>query len=165
PPFRNFCSRLQDQLKSSLDLAAKRKAQLLKAKFNQEQKISQVKEQSRNLQVHIKYELAKMHWTLSEMERRLDGDLRAREGMILEAMRGNLREIQGALDSAERVLTEFQSRLDRPDVLTILKEKDSWNAKISHNAMELVDMDLPLGIYRGPLQYIAWREMLDTISP
>ncbi|XP_060706645.1 nuclear factor 7, ovary-like [Hemiscyllium ocellatum] len=108
----------QDQLKSSLDLAAKRKAQLLKAK----QKISQVKEQSRNLQVHIKYEFAKMHRALSEMERFLDGDLRAREGMILEAMN-------------------------------------------SHNAMELVDMALPLGIFRGPLQYIAWREMLDTISP
>ncbi|XP_072406285.1 LOW QUALITY PROTEIN: zinc-binding protein A33-like [Chiloscyllium punctatum] len=164
-PLNEAVGLYKDQLKSSLDLAAKRKAQLLKAKFNQEEKISQVKEQSRNLQVHIKYEFAKMHRTLSEMERCLNGDLRAREGMILEAMRGNLREIQGALDSAERVLTEFQSRLDRPDVLTILKEKDSWNAKISHNVMELVDMDLPLGIFRGPLQYIAWREILDTISP
>ncbi|XP_048472470.1 zinc-binding protein A33-like [Rhincodon typus] len=155
----------KDQLKLSLDLAAKRKAAVLKAKFNQEQKISQVKEQSRNLQAHIKYEFTKMHQVLGELERRLDGDLREREGRILEAMQGNLREIQDALDSAERVLAQFQARLDRPDVLTILKEEGSWNAKISDNSMALVDMDLPLGIFKGPLQYFAWREMLDMINP
>ncbi|XP_078422858.1 zinc-binding protein A33-like [Cetorhinus maximus] len=157
----------KDNLKLSLDSAAKRKATVLKAKFNQKQKISQVREQSRNLQTHIRYEFAKMHRTLNEKEQRLSRDLQEQEERILEDMREKLRGIQEVLDSIERVLSEFQAQLEQPDILSLLKEEGSWNTRFSekHDSMALVDTDLPLGIFRGPLQYIAWRKMMDSISP
>ncbi|XP_078073649.1 zinc-binding protein A33-like [Mustelus asterias] len=157
----------KDNLKLSLDSAAKRKATVLEAKFNQKQKISQVREQSRNLQIHIRYEFAKMHRILNEQEQRLSRDLQEQEGKILEDMRENLRGIQEVLDSIERVLAEFQAKLDQPDILNILKEEGCWNTSFSEKreSMALVDKELPLGIFRGPLQYIAWKEMMDSISP
>ncbi|GCB82543.1 hypothetical protein scyTo_0021639, partial [Scyliorhinus torazame] len=156
-----------DNLKSTLDAVAKRKTTVLKAKFNQKQKISQMREQSRNLQIHIRYEFAKMHRTLNEKEQSLSRDLRDQEDRILEDMRENLRGIQEVLDSIERVLVEFQAKLDQPDILNILKEEGCWNMRFreKHDSMALVDTELSPGIFRGPLQYIAWREMMDSISP
>ncbi|XP_072331407.1 zinc-binding protein A33-like [Scyliorhinus torazame] len=157
----------KDNLKSTLDAVAKRKTTVLKAKFNQKQKISQMREQSRNLQIHIRYEFAKMHRTLNEKEQSLSRDLRDQEDRILEDMRENLRGIQEVLDSIERVLVEFQAKLDQPDILNILKEEGCWNMRFreKHDSMALVDTELSPGIFRGPLQYIAWREMMDSISP
>uniref|UniRef100_UPI00398E4188 zinc-binding protein A33-like isoform X2 n=1 Tax=Pristiophorus japonicus TaxID=55135 RepID=UPI00398E4188 len=125
------------------------------------------KEQSSSLQTHIRYEFAKMHRILNEKEQHLSRDLQGREERILEEMHKNLRRIQDILDSIERMLSEFRTRMDQQDVLAFLKEEGSWNRRISarRNSLALVDMDLPLGIFKGPLQYIAWREMMDSISP
>ncbi|XP_067829943.1 zinc-binding protein A33-like [Heptranchias perlo] len=157
----------KDKLKLSLDSAAKRKTSVLKAKFKQKQKISEVKEQSRSLQTHIRYEFAEMHRNLNEKEQRLSRGLREQEERILEDMQENLRGIEDTLGSIERVLSEFRAQMDQQDILAFLKEEGSWNRRISEkrNSLALVDMDLPLGMFKGPLQYIAWREMMDTISP
>ncbi|XP_067865449.1 zinc-binding protein A33-like isoform X2 [Heterodontus francisci] len=125
------------------------------------------KEQARNLHIHIRHEFAKMHRILNEKEQRLSRDLREEEERILQNMQENLGGIQDVLDSIERVLVEFRKHLDQQDMLTFLQEERVWNRRMSEkrNSLALVDMELPLGMFRGPLQYIAWREMMDSISP
>ncbi|XP_069775715.1 zinc-binding protein A33-like [Narcine bancroftii] len=157
----------KDKLKSSLESASRRKASVLKAKSQQKQKMSEVREQSRSLQMHIAFEFARMQRALKEKEQQLNRDLRETEDRILEEMERNLQQIQDMLDSIERLLSELQCQMNQEDVMTLLKEENIWNRRFSdkHNSVEVVDLDLPLGTFKGPLQYMAWREMLQAISP
>ncbi|XP_051899452.1 zinc-binding protein A33-like [Pristis pectinata] len=157
----------KDKLKSSLESASRRKAAMLKAKFQQKQKMSEVQEQSHSLQSHIRFEFARMYRFLNEKEQQLSHDLRDMEGQILGEMEENLQRIQDTLDSIERLLGQLQTHINQQDVMALLKEESIWNRRFSdkHSSLEVVNLDLPLGIFKGPLQYTAWREMLEAISP
>ncbi|XP_059813490.1 zinc-binding protein A33-like [Hypanus sabinus] len=157
----------QDKLQSHLETARRRRAAALKARLQQRQKISEVREQSSSLQSHIKFEFTRMHRFLNEREEQLSRDLREAEGRILEEMEQNLQQIQDALDAIEHVLGELQSQMNQQDIMALLKEESIWNRRFSNkgNSLEPVDLDLPLGIFKGPLQYAAWRAMMDVIRP
>ncbi|XP_072115678.1 zinc-binding protein A33-like [Mobula birostris] len=157
----------QDKLRSHLETARRRRAAALKARLQQRQKISEVREQSSSLQSHIRFEFARMHRFLNEREEQLSRDLRETEGRILEEMEQNLQQIQDVLDAIERVLGELQSQMNQRDIMALLKEESIWNRRFSDkgSSIETVDLDLPLGIFKGPLQYAAWRAMMDVIKP
>ncbi|XP_067829946.1 zinc-binding protein A33-like [Heptranchias perlo] len=154
------------KLISTIDSLKKKRTASLDAKLKQKQNISEIKEQSSGLQTHITSEFAKMHQILTEKEQRLIRDLREQEGKILEPMEKNLREIRANLDSIEGELCQLQRRMD-DHKLSFLKEKVSLRKSIieKYKTMSLVHGDLPLGIFKGPLQYAVWREMIDSVHP
>ncbi|XP_042202590.1 zinc-binding protein A33-like, partial [Callorhinchus milii] len=156
----------KDQTKSSLASLTQRKETALQSAAKQKEKISQVKEQVNSLQTHVTAEFAKMHQSLTDREQRVMGDLRQREGEILKRMEANLREIQCKLDSVEQQLSELTTHLGKDD-LTFLQEEAAGNRRISDKGfvLSLCEDELPVGIYKGPIQYTAWRQMIHGISP
>eukprot|EP00062_Callorhinchus_milii_P027024 gi/632989837/ref/XP_007883861.1/ PREDICTED: zinc-binding protein A33-like [Callorhinchus milii] len=173
----------KDKVQSSLDSLTQRKAAALEAEGKQKQKISQVKEQADNLQNHIMAEFAKMHQSITDREQREIRELRQREEEILHRMEKNLREIRGKLDSVEQKLSELQKQMET-DTLTFLQVKSPYctnqtqcvvslyNVNVSYfrisdedYTLSLSEGYLPVGIYKGPLQYTVWRDMRHSISP
>eukprot|EP00062_Callorhinchus_milii_P026816 gi/632989380/ref/XP_007883619.1/ PREDICTED: nuclear factor 7, brain-like [Callorhinchus milii] len=156
----------KDQTKSSLASLTQRKETALQSAAKQKEKISQVKEHVNSLQTHVTAEFAKMHQSLTDREQRVMGDLRQREEEILKRMEANLREIQCKLDSVEQQLSELTTHLGKDD-LTFLQEEAAGNRRISDKGfvLSLCEDELPVGIYKGPVHYTAWRQMIHGISP
>ncbi|XP_072331660.1 zinc-binding protein A33-like [Scyliorhinus torazame] len=155
------------KLKSSLNSLTLKKSAVLKTELKQKLKISEVRTQSNNLQSHITSEFSKMHQILTEKEQRLLRDLREEEERILEPMEKNLREIQENLNSIEEKLSKLQKQMEQKDELIFLKEEVSgerWIQDDDHT-LSVSAAALSIGKFKGPLQYTAWREMINSINP
>uniref|UniRef100_UPI00398F15EB zinc-binding protein A33-like n=1 Tax=Pristiophorus japonicus TaxID=55135 RepID=UPI00398F15EB len=157
----------KDRLKSSLDSLTEKKSAALETELKQKQQISGVREQSSSLQTRITSEFTKMHQILTEKEQRLIRDLREQEGKIVETMEKNLREIQENLNSIQEELSKLQKQMEQKDGLIFLKGEACRKRRISEDypVLSVVDGALPIGKFNGPLQYTAWREMIDAINP
>ncbi|XP_078073434.1 uncharacterized protein LOC144496773 isoform X2 [Mustelus asterias] len=168
----------KDQLKSSLDSLTEEKSALQKKEQKQKRSISEVRKQSSSLQTHITSEFTKMHQILTEKEKRLLRDLREEEERILESMERNLQEIQENLNSIEEKLSKLQKQMEQKDELIFLKEEACRKRRsdilftetikrISDELQQLcvTDVALPIGMFRGPLQYTAWRDIINSINP
>ncbi|XP_041068177.1 zinc-binding protein A33-like [Carcharodon carcharias] len=157
----------KDQLKSSLDSLTENKSAVLEMEQKQKRKISEVREQSSSLQTHITSEYTKMHQILTEKEQRLLRDLREEEERILETMEKNLREIQDNLNSIEEKLSKVQKQMEQKDELIFLKEEACQEKRISDEdyMLSVSHAALTIGKFKGPRQYTAWREMINSINP
>ncbi|XP_041068425.1 zinc-binding protein A33-like isoform X3 [Carcharodon carcharias] len=167
-PIKEAVEIYKDQLKSSLDSLTQKKSAVQETEQKQKRKISEVREQSSNLQSHITSEFTKMHQILTEKEQRLLRDLREEEEKILERMEKNLREIEGNLYSIQEKLSKLQKQMEQRDDLIFLKEEACRKRRISDDNMKLSVADaaaLSIGMFKGPLQYTAWREMINSINP
>ncbi|XP_078422666.1 zinc-binding protein A33-like [Cetorhinus maximus] len=166
-PIKEAVEIYKDQLKSSLDSLTQKKSVVLETEQKQKRKISEVREQSSSLQTHITSEFTKMHQILTEKEQRLLRDLREEEERILETMEKNLREIQENLNSIEEKLSNFQKQMEQKDELIFLKEEACRKRRISDDGhgLSVSNAALTIGKFKGPLQYTAWREMINFINP
>eukprot|EP00062_Callorhinchus_milii_P026782 gi/632989298/ref/XP_007883575.1/ PREDICTED: zinc-binding protein A33-like [Callorhinchus milii] len=156
----------KDQVKSSLASLTQRKQTALQAEAKQREKISQLQEQVNSLQTHVTAEFAKMHQCLTDREQRMMRDFRQREQEILKRMETNLREIQDKLASVQQELYELQTKLGK-DALIFLQEEVAGNTRVSDEGFDLsvCEAELPVGIYKGLIQYTAWKHMIHGISP
>eukprot|EP00061_Rhincodon_typus_P013283 g39562.t1 len=125
------------------------------------------KEQASSLQTHIISEFVKMHQILDEKEQRLLRDLREEEKRILEPMEKNLREIRENLNSIEEKLSKLQKQMEQTDELILLKHETRLNKRIKDEChlLSTADAVLSIGKFKGPLQYITWRELNRDINP
>uniref|UniRef100_UPI00398E3A2F zinc-binding protein A33-like n=1 Tax=Pristiophorus japonicus TaxID=55135 RepID=UPI00398E3A2F len=166
-PIKEAVGIYKDRLKSSLDSLTWKKSAALETELKQKQQISGVREQSSSLQTRITSEFAKMHQILTEKEQRLIRDLREQEGKIVETMEKNLREILENLNSVQEELSKLQKQMEQKDWLIFLKEEACRKRRISEDypVLSVVDGALSIGKFNGPLQYTAWREMIDAINP
>ncbi|XP_067830169.1 zinc-binding protein A33-like isoform X1 [Heptranchias perlo] len=166
-PIKEAVEMYKDQLKSSLDSLTEKKTAVLETELKQKQQISKVREQSSSLQTRITSEFAKMHQILTEKEQLLIGDLREQEERILETMEENLRVNQENLISIQEKLAKLAKEMEEKDELTFLKEKTYQKRRIGNDSHSLLLTDAALSIekFNGPLQYTAWREMIEGINP
>ncbi|XP_072406199.1 nuclear factor 7, ovary-like isoform X2 [Chiloscyllium punctatum] len=155
----------KDQLQSSLDSLKGKKWTVLQTELKQKRKISEVRASS--LQTHITSEFTKMHQILTEKEQRLLRDLREEEERIVEPMEKNLREIQENLNSIEEELSKLQKQAEQTDEAIFLRRQASRKRRISDDShvLSVADGTLTIGKFKGPLQYTAWRDMLNSINP
>ncbi|XP_078422819.1 zinc-binding protein A33-like [Cetorhinus maximus] len=166
-PIKEAVEIYKDQLKSSLDSLTQKKSAVLETEQKQMRKISEVREQSSSLQTHITSEFTKMHQILTEKEQRLLRDLREEEEKILERVEKNLRAIEENLNSIEEKLSKLQKQIEQKDELIFLKEEACRKRRISDDYKQLSVADaaaLSIGKFKGPLQYTAWREMINSIN-
>uniref|UniRef100_UPI00398E3878 zinc-binding protein A33-like isoform X2 n=1 Tax=Pristiophorus japonicus TaxID=55135 RepID=UPI00398E3878 len=166
-PIKEAVGIYKDQLKSSLDSLTEKKLAALEMELKQKQQISGVREQSSSLQTHITSEFTKMHQIVTEKEQCLIRDLREQEGKIVETMEKNLREIQEHLNSIQEELSKLQKQMEQKDGVIFLKEEACRKRRISeaYPVLSVADGALSIGKFNGPLQYTAWREMMDAINP
>ncbi|XP_078422390.1 zinc-binding protein A33-like [Cetorhinus maximus] len=166
-PIKEAVEIYKDQLKSSLQSLTEKKSVFLETELKQTRKISDVRKQSSSLQTHITSEFREMHQVLTEKEQRLLRDLRREEEEILDTMEKNLREIQGNLNSIEEELSKMQKQMEQQDGVKFLKGELCQKRRTSEDYDEraLAEGKLSVGKFNGPLQYTAWRQMIDAISP
>ncbi|XP_042200727.1 zinc-binding protein A33-like [Callorhinchus milii] len=137
-PIQEAAQIFKDKVKPSLASLTQRKAAALEAEGKQKEKISQAKQQADSLENHITAEFAKMHQSLTDREQRVIRELRQREEEVLPEWR----------KICERGETARKRRISAEDFKLSLSEGD-----------------LPVGIYKGPVHYTAWRDMIHSISP
>ncbi|XP_072331670.1 zinc-binding protein A33-like isoform X1 [Scyliorhinus torazame] len=157
----------KQQLECSLKSLTKKQSVMIQKELKQKVNMSEVKEQSSSLQTHITSEFSKMHQILTEKEQRLLRDLREEEERILETMEKTLREIQENLNSIEEKMSKVQEAMEQKDELIFLKEEACRKRRISDDAsmLSVSAVALSIGKFKGPLQYTAWREMINSINP
>ncbi|XP_067865453.1 zinc-binding protein A33-like [Heterodontus francisci] len=157
----------KDKLKSSLEFLTEKKAAILEVERQHKQDIMVVKEQASNLLSHIMSEFTQIRMILNDKENDLIQELKEREENILQTINGNLQQIQCDLGSIQQELSQLQRRLDEKDQLTFLKEESCQVSRKTqdYRSLVLVRGHLPLGDFKGPLQYKVWKEMIQNISP
>uniref|UniRef100_A0A4W3JMV8 RING-type E3 ubiquitin transferase n=1 Tax=Callorhinchus milii TaxID=7868 RepID=A0A4W3JMV8_CALMI len=107
------------------------------------------RQEETSLANNVTAEFAKMHQSLTDREQRVIRELRKREEEILQRMKKNLRQIQDNLASVQKKLSDVSYfRISDEDFKLSLSEGD-----------------LPVGMCKGLVQYTAWREVLDIITP
>ncbi|XP_078075406.1 nuclear factor 7, brain-like [Mustelus asterias] len=166
-PIKEAVEIYKDQLKSTFKSLSEKKSMFLESEQKQMGKISEVREQSSSLQTHITSKFTQMHQILTEKEQRLVRELRRDEERILDTMEKKLQKIQENLYSIEGELSKLQQQMEQQDRLKFLKEELRQKRRSSedYKKLALADEMLSLGKFNGPLQYTAWRDMLDTITP
>ncbi|XP_078391981.1 zinc-binding protein A33-like [Cetorhinus maximus] len=166
-PIKEAVEIYKDQLKSSLQSLTEKKSVFLEMELKQTRKISEVRKQSSSLQTHITSEFREMHQVLTEKEQRLLRDLRREEEGILDTMEKNLRKIQGNLNSIEEELSKMQKRMEQQNGMRFLKVETCQRRRSSRDYCErpIAEGKLSIEKFNGPLQYTAWREMIDAINP
>ncbi|XP_072329422.1 nuclear factor 7, brain-like [Scyliorhinus torazame] len=139
------------------------KSVFLEAKLTQKQ-VPEVGDQTSQLQKFVMSEFTKMHQILIRLEKRLIVELKENVEKIAEKLAKNLLDIQQNLTTIQEKLLRSQTQLDQEDTIAFLK--DQVDQEMSEDTGLLLASDrLPMGIFQGPLQYAAWKEMADCISP
>ncbi|XP_069775701.1 zinc-binding protein A33-like [Narcine bancroftii] len=154
----------ESPLAPAVDSLRKARAARLESKQKQEENILKIKEQSHIIHTHITTEFAELRQILAEREERLIRDLSEREKRVLGAMERNLRALSDDLESIERELLELEQQLQKADLP--VKEGVSQQNRVDQlGTRPVLGLQLPLGVFKGPLQYMAWRDMLDQLCP
>ncbi|XP_062903883.1 uncharacterized protein LOC134346443 [Mobula hypostoma] len=157
----------KDQMKSSFETLTVKQTGILEMEWQQRLKISRIKEQSLKLQSNIKNEYAKMHQILSEKEQRLIRELKKQEENILEMMGLNLQEIQDYLSTVDVKISKLNQRMYVRDSVALLKDEALHKTRTAEeeNQPALVEVGLAIEKFNGPIQYVTWKEMIDSLNP
>ncbi|XP_072406101.1 nuclear factor 7, ovary-like [Chiloscyllium punctatum] len=151
----------KDRVKSSLDSLTGKKSAALEMEQQQKQKISQIQEESRNLQTHITSEFAHMHQMLTEKEQSFLQDLRKQEENILKPMEEHLHEIQENLNSIQDKLSKLEKQLEQTDRVIFLKEELSRKRRVSDETDNVVSTEKSNILLPFPM----WTEIVEAIKP
>ncbi|XP_078271744.1 nuclear factor 7, brain-like [Rhinoraja longicauda] len=111
----------KDKMKMNLNALKQKKNYYQEFEDKQQEKISEIKDQSNKLQSHITTEFTKLRSVLDEKQKGLFNDLLSQESDVLLKMEMNLRRIQDNLTLTQQTLSNVQKRLEHQDVYTLLK--------------------------------------------
>ncbi|XP_067829828.1 nuclear factor 7, ovary-like [Heptranchias perlo] len=163
-PAKEAAQFYKEQLAVEITSITERSAAFTRLLSGEQDKVSAVKKSSDSLLSHIKEEFAQMHGFLREREESLTRELAERETSILSLIGGNLQKVQEGLISMDTQLTLLNKHQAQDNDIEFLKEV-SWLRPEDIQMPSEVSADLPLGVFKGPLQYKVWKEMKDFISP
>ncbi|XP_059827220.1 uncharacterized protein LOC132394833 [Hypanus sabinus] len=165
-PIKEAVEFYKDQVKSSLMPLTARKSEILRKEQQQKEQISEIRGQSRSLELYISSEFTKMHQKLTEKEQRLIRDLKKQEERAVDRMERHLREIQKSLTSIEEEISILQKQMEQKDEVTFLKEESCRKRRDGDDrALGITEGALTLEKLIGPLPLPVWREMFDDIHP
>ncbi|XP_060115993.1 E3 ubiquitin-protein ligase TRIM69-like isoform X1 [Heteronotia binoei] len=139
-------------------------------KNTQEEKISNHKENKLQVQYHISLEFLKLHQFLHGKEKILIKQLKEESEILLQEMQTNLNQLEDRSQNAKHTLGHIQSRLYQQNSANFLKEIEvfmDWVEKKAElfSLSELVLRTLNEGQFKGPMQYMAWKEMKSILNP
>ncbi|XP_042108817.1 E3 ubiquitin-protein ligase TRIM69 [Ovis aries] len=123
-----------------------------------------------HLQQHISLEFLKLHQFLHSKEKDLLSELREEGKALNEEMELNLSHIQEQCLLAKEMLVSIQGRMEQQNPFDFLKDiiplLDSLEQGMRVlTPKELVSRKLSPGVFKGPIQYMMWRDMQPTLSP
>ncbi|XP_074862408.1 E3 ubiquitin-protein ligase TRIM69 [Carettochelys insculpta] len=136
----------------------------------QQEKISSQKENKFHLQHHISLEFLKLHQFLHGREKRLMNELHEEGKTLLQEMEANFNQLQEKWQQAKEMALRIQSRLYQHSSINFLTGIKTFMEHLEQKAAtlssgELVCRELSLGQFKGPIQYIVWKEMKSILAP
>eukprot|EP00062_Callorhinchus_milii_P026425 gi/632988511/ref/XP_007883153.1/ PREDICTED: zinc-binding protein A33-like [Callorhinchus milii] len=155
----------KNKMKTNIYSLRQKKSALQDVEFKQKQVISEIKERLGSVQSNIAAEFGKLHESLQEREKQLVLELSQQENLTLDIMMRNLEEIQGNLTSITQKLAHIQLQMEQEDILALIKEDANEPSSEEEYRVLVAGGIMPVGIFKGPLQYSAWKQMLDIIIP
>ncbi|XP_016067413.1 PREDICTED: E3 ubiquitin-protein ligase TRIM69 isoform X1 [Miniopterus natalensis] len=128
------------------------------------------KENKLHLQQHISLEFLKLHQFLHGKEKDILNELREDGKALNEEMELNLNQLQEQCLLVKEMLVSIQARMEEQDSFNFLKDITSFLDSLQKGIKvltprELLSRKLNLGLYKGPIQYMMWREMESILSP
>ncbi|XP_043942279.1 zinc-binding protein A33-like [Protopterus annectens] len=161
----------QDKLRKTTPTLESVQKELQNLQKKQEQKLTDIKEKVVNLQQHITSEFSILHVFLRAEEDKLLQNLRKEAAEIQREMEENLRKIQEENNVTKEMIADVQSRMRQSESVSFLTDiknlakNCSEKYKNAKPKSTLVKRDLSRGVYKGPLQYKVWKQMLAIICP
>uniref|UniRef100_A0A8C5LBH7 Tripartite motif-containing 69 n=1 Tax=Jaculus jaculus TaxID=51337 RepID=A0A8C5LBH7_JACJA len=136
----------------------------------QKDAISAYKENKIHLQQHISLEFLKLHQFLHSREKDILNDLREEGKALNEEMELNMNHIQEQCLLVKDMLANVQARLEQQNTFVFLKDITKLIDRVDQEMKmlaprELISRKLNPGLFKGPIQYMVWREMQSTLSP
>ncbi|XP_008709062.2 E3 ubiquitin-protein ligase TRIM69-like [Ursus americanus] len=144
--------------------------ELQSLKNTQKDAIAAYKENKLHLQQHISLEFLKLHQFLHSKEKNILNELREEGKALNEEMELNLNQFQEQCLLAKEMLVSIQARMEQQNPFDFLKDISSFLDRLEQGTKvlmprELISRKLNPGLYKGPIQYMMWREMQFSLSP
>nr|AAL41031.1 ring finger-B box-coiled coil transcription factor [Mus musculus] len=136
----------------------------------QKDAISAYKDNKIQLQQNLSLEFLKLHQFLHNKEKDILNDLRDEGKLLNEEMEVNLNQIQEQCLVAKDMLATIQARMEQQnsfdfltDITKLIESMEKGMKTIVPR--QLIAKKLSLGRFKGPIQYIIWKEMQAILSP
>ncbi|XP_032712505.1 E3 ubiquitin-protein ligase TRIM69 isoform X2 [Lontra canadensis] len=144
--------------------------ELQSLKNMQKDAIAAYKENKLHLQQHISLEFLKLHQFLHSKEKNILNELREEGKALNEEMELNMNQLQEQCLLAKEMLMSIQARMEQQNPFEFLKDISSLLDSLEQGTKvlmprELISRKLNPGLYKGPIQYMMWREMQFSLSP
>lgn len=143
-----------------------------KMKSEQSQKISVHKDNIADYKRHIESEFSKLHTFLKEKEAKMVEDLHVEGELLVKDMEQNLVKMTDNCQFIEEAISITQSRLNESDPIAFLTDIKNFIEKCCDEHRKgvpvdsvLVNRELSQGRFKGPIQYIIWKELKNIVKP
>ncbi|XP_042331874.1 zinc-binding protein A33-like [Sceloporus undulatus] len=144
------------------------------AKLLQEQSAQRVPEitaQRLRLERHLSAQFTELHQWLQEKEAAMKRAIQHAEELLLSQLERNQRNGQEQIGMAEEQMAKIQARLEEqqdPEIflkdIKVFTEKYCFSEK-NWPTFPVVSCGFNLGQFKGPVQYMVWRDMLPALRP
>ncbi|KAM5338444.1 telomere repeats-binding bouquet formation protein 2 isoform 2-T2 [Glossophaga mutica] len=136
----------------------------------QKDAIADYKENKLHLQQHISLEFFKLHQFLQCKETDILNELWEEGKALNEEMELNVNQLQEQYVLVKDMLLSIQARMEQQNPFDFLKDITPFLDSLEQGIRmltpkELISKKLNPGLYKGPIQYMMWREMQSTLSP
>ncbi|XP_008847381.1 E3 ubiquitin-protein ligase TRIM69 [Nannospalax galili] len=136
----------------------------------QKDAIAAYKENKLQLQQHLSLEFLKLHQFLHNKEKDILNDLQEEGKLLHEEMELNMNQLQEQCLLAKDMLVNIQTRMEQQDSFDFLKDIRKLIDSMEQGMRvlgprKLVSRKLNPGHFKGPIQYMMWREMQSTLNP
>ncbi|XP_060706625.1 uncharacterized protein LOC132832552 [Hemiscyllium ocellatum] len=165
-PIAEAAELYKGMLQKKLDSLQKQLAEISTSQKAEEANINTVKQQAGNLQNNIAAKFDQLHQLLHQQEQSLRTKLQQKEADTLQKLEQNLDKISEQRLAVERTVEEIQKRLtlQEADFLKDVIDVLDRPAMLSEKPTK-VPADLGFGEFSGPLQYMAWKQIVKLINP
>eukprot|EP00079_Xenopus_tropicalis_P011762 XP_002937994.1 PREDICTED: nuclear factor 7, brain-like [Xenopus tropicalis] len=139
----------------------------------QNEKIVQHKNNICEYKDHIAAEFERMHEFLDEREKALLEQLQQQGDGLLKEMEQNMVKMQENIDGIKKTIAVAKDRVDETDSISFLTDIKAFIDKcleqqrevVSSSGNTLLSKELCQGTFKGPIQFILWKEMKKSIVP
>ncbi|XP_001366828.2 E3 ubiquitin-protein ligase TRIM69 isoform X1 [Monodelphis domestica] len=144
--------------------------ELQKLKGVQEEEICAHKENKLQLQQNISLEFLKLHQFLNNKEKQLLNELQEMGNALENEMEQSLNQLQEQCVLAKEMLVDIQVQLELQNPYDFLVDITAFLGSLEKGIEVLaprhfISGQLSLGKFKGPIQYMTWKEMRSILTP
>ncbi|XP_039186442.1 zinc-binding protein A33-like [Crotalus tigris] len=136
-----------------------------------DQKLPEITAQRLRLEQNLSVQFTELHQWLQEKESALIREIQREEKMLLSELDRNQRNSQEQIRTANEQIAKIQARLAmEPNSESFLKDIKAFIERYcpgedKAGPLPVISRDFNLGQFKGPIQYMVWKDMLLDLRP